>query len=102
MAMQSVMILMGVFALVATVVIVLGRLVFRKTNYMIEKVTFNNGDITLAGTLTLPSTEGTHPAVVLMTGTGPQDRDSVIIPGFRIFQPNCRLSDTARYCRAAL
>lgn len=44
-------------------------------NYTAENVTFNNGAITLAGTLTLPEGDGPHPAVVLITGSGPQDRD---------------------------
>jgi len=34
--------------------------------------------VTLAGTLTLPEGEGPHPAVVLITGSGPQDRDETI------------------------
>lgn len=34
--------------------------------------------ITLAGSLTLPSTPGPHPAVILLTGSGPQDRDESI------------------------
>jgi len=54
--------------------------------YLEEAVTFTNGDITLAGTLSLPETNGQHPAVVLMTGSGPQDRDEMVIPGFRIFE----------------
>ncbi len=33
------------------------------------------GNIVLAGTLTLPSTSGPHPAVVLLSGGGPHDRD---------------------------
>jgi hypothetical protein len=33
------------------------------------------GDIMLAGTLSLPSTAGPHPAVVLLSGGGPHDRD---------------------------
>src|SRR5690606_15295528 len=40
-----------------------------------EEVTFANGDVTLAGTLTLPPGDGPVPAVVLITGSGPQDRD---------------------------
>jgi uncharacterized protein len=32
--------------------------------------------IQLAGTLTLPASAGPHPAVVLISGSGPQDRDS--------------------------
>jgi len=45
--------------------------------YAVEEVTFAGGsaDIQLAGTLTLPPGPGPHPAVVLMTGSGAQDRD---------------------------
>ena len=53
--------------------------------YQIEEVTFSNGAITLSGTLTIPLTDGLHPAVVLMTGSGPQTRDEEIVPGFPIF-----------------
>lgn len=35
-------------------------------------------NVELAGTLTLPDTAGPHPAVVLVTGSGPQDRDETI------------------------
>lgn len=52
--------------------------------YLQEEVVFFNEDIRLAGTLTLPETEGRHPAVILITGSGPQDRDENIL-GFRIF-----------------
>jgi len=37
------------------------------------------GSITLAGTLTRPEGEGPHPAVVLVTGSGPQDRDETLL-----------------------
>ncbi len=37
-------------------------------------VTFANGAVTLAGTLLLPSTPGTHPAVVFLHGSGPEGR----------------------------
>jgi pimeloyl-ACP methyl ester carboxylesterase len=40
--------------------------------------------VTLAGTLTLPAGAGPHPAVVLITGSGPQDRDEAIM-GHRPF-----------------
>jgi len=45
--------------------------------YYSEDVTFNNeqANITLSGTLTLPSKEGNYPAVILITGSGPQNRD---------------------------
>ena len=38
--------------------------------YTVEEVTFANGDITLAGTLTLPPSGGPHAAIVLVTGSG--------------------------------
>ncbi|MBU1345886.1 MAG: alpha/beta fold hydrolase [Alphaproteobacteria bacterium] len=48
--------------------------------YAAEDVTFPNADagIALAGTLTLPAGEGPFPAVVLLTGSGAQDRDETI------------------------
>ena len=36
---------------------------------------FENGEVTLAGTLVLPGGSGRHPAVVLFHGSGPQQRD---------------------------
>jgi len=50
--------------------------------YAVEEVTFPGGspDIQLAGTLTLPRDPGPHPAVVLMTGSGAQDRDETMRP----------------------
>jgi pimeloyl-ACP methyl ester carboxylesterase len=46
--------------------------------YFYEDVTFENNQakVTLAGTLTLPSKEGCYPAVILISGSGPQTRDS--------------------------
>ena len=49
-----------------------------------EEVTFSNGDIVLAGELTFPEGEGPHPAVVMISGSGAQDRDSDL-GGFRLF-----------------
>ncbi len=48
--------------------------------YAAEDVTFRNegAGITLAGTLTLPAGDGPFPAVVLLTGSGAQDRDETI------------------------
>ncbi len=40
--------------------------------------------VTLAGTLTLPPGDGPHPAVVLISGSGPQDRDETVF-GHRPF-----------------
>lgn len=47
--------------------------------YLADEVTFASGDVTLAGTLTLPPGEARVPAVVLITGSGPQDRDEAIL-----------------------
>ncbi|HET7107357.1 MAG TPA: alpha/beta hydrolase [Candidatus Acidoferrum sp.] len=45
--------------------------------YIEEEITFSGGTqgIVLAGTLTLPKGEGPFPAVLLIAGSGPQDRD---------------------------
>ncbi|MEW6702884.1 MAG: alpha/beta fold hydrolase, partial [Bacteroidota bacterium] len=53
--------------------------------YMEEEVAFKSGQILLSGTLTLPKEEGKYPAVILLTGSGPQNRDEEIL-GFKIFQ----------------
>jgi len=49
--------------------------------YKEEEVKFQNkeADITLAGTLTLPESGNNFPAVVLITGSGPQDRNETIV-----------------------
>ncbi len=52
--------------------------------YRQEEVTITSGDVTLAGTLTVPPSAGRHPAVVMITGSGPQNRDETIV-GFKIF-----------------
>lgn len=46
--------------------------------YASEEVTYANGDVKLAGTLTLPPGDGPFPAVVLITGSGPEDRDETV------------------------
>jgi pimeloyl-ACP methyl ester carboxylesterase len=48
--------------------------------YYSEDITFQNkkANITLAGTLTLPKKEGNFPAVILITGSGPQNRDEEV------------------------
>ena len=46
--------------------------------YLEEEVTFENGDVTLAGTLTVPEGDGPFPAVALVSGSGPQDRNEEI------------------------
>lgn len=49
--------------------------------YSAEEVKFDNARdaITLAGTLTIPEGTGRHPAVVLISGSGPQDRDETLM-----------------------
>jgi uncharacterized protein len=49
--------------------------------YYAEDVTFTNAkaQITLAGTLTLPKKEGKFPVVVLISGSGPQNRDEELL-----------------------
>ena len=47
--------------------------------YKIEEVTFQNGTVNLAGTLTLPQGDGPFPAVLLISGSGPQDRDETLV-----------------------
>ncbi len=48
--------------------------------YVADSVAFRNesAGITLAGTLMRPDGDGPHPAVVLISGSGPQDRDSEV------------------------
>ena len=54
--------------------------------YAVEEVTFENKEagVKLAGTLTLPRGKGPFPAVLLISGSGPQDRDEAIF-GHRPF-----------------
>lgn len=49
--------------------------------YEAEDVSFENeaAGLTLAGTLTLPEGAGPHPAVVLISGSGAQDRDETLM-----------------------
>jgi len=44
-----------------------------------EEVAFASGDVTLAGTLTLPPGDGRAPGLLLITGSGPQDRNEEIL-----------------------
>ncbi len=47
-----------------------------------EDVRFRNGNVTLAGTLTLPASKGPHPAVVLIMGSDPNLRMKGWLPRF--------------------
>lgn len=44
--------------------------------YKQEEVRFRNGNVTLSGTLTIPSTRGSNPAIVFTHGGGPDTRDA--------------------------
>ncbi|MEM1182723.1 MAG: alpha/beta hydrolase [Acidobacteriota bacterium] len=54
--------------------------------YLVQGVDFPShaDDVTLAGTLTVPEGAGPFPAVALISGSGPQDRDSFVL-GHRPF-----------------
>ena len=45
-----------------------------------EDLTFRNGDVTLRGTLMIPSTAGPHPAIVMIHGAGPAHRPLGLYP----------------------
>lgn len=49
--------------------------------YRAEEVSLLGGasGVTLAGTLTVPDGPGPHPAVILVSGSGPQDRDESLL-----------------------
>jgi dienelactone hydrolase len=51
------------------------EVVARKVPLRREEVRFHNGEVNLRGTLTSPQQGGPHPAVVLVHGSGPEDRD---------------------------
>lgn len=54
--------------------------------YQQEEITFTNEDITLSGTLSFPDKKTRkYPAIVLLSGSGPQNRDSEIF-GFKPFK----------------
>ncbi|TDE01717.1 alpha/beta hydrolase family protein [Flavobacterium hiemivividum] len=50
-------------------------------SYYSEDITFENpkASISLAGTLTLPKKEGVFPVVILISGSGPQNRDEELL-----------------------
>jgi pimeloyl-ACP methyl ester carboxylesterase len=52
--------------------------------YRSEPLRVTNGPVTLSGTLTIPNGPGPFPAVVLITGSGGQNRDEEVV-GFKVF-----------------
>jgi uncharacterized protein len=53
--------------------------------YTEEEVKVQNGQVVLAGTLTLPRTGKPFPAVVMISGSGAQNRDEEVF-GFKLFR----------------
>ena len=53
--------------------------------YREEEVAVANGEIKLSGTLTIPEGQGPFPAVIMITGSGTQNRDEEIF-GFKLFR----------------
>ncbi len=53
--------------------------------YNLEEVTFQNGELKFTGELMSPKKEGKHPAVIMITGSGPQNRYEELF-GWKIFQ----------------
>jgi pimeloyl-ACP methyl ester carboxylesterase len=54
------------------------RVAERVTPYSQQDITFRNGEVLLAGTLMLPNRVGKHPAMVLVHGSGPEDRNALL------------------------
>ncbi len=75
----------GTFALLPAAIAAARRPVEPPPPYLQREVTFHNDTVTLAGTLSLPPTADKHPALVLLTGSGAQDRDEDVF-GFKIFK----------------
>jgi len=53
--------------------------------YDVEELTFQNGDIKFTGELLRPKKQGKHPAVIMITGSGPQNRYEELL-GWKVFQ----------------
>lgn len=61
-----------------------------------EEVVITGEDCILAGTLTLPDTDPPYPCVVLLSGSGLQDRDEYVM-GFPVFGELARVFDSSGY-----
>ena len=74
-----------VFTSMIAVLILLFVSGFAQTKFSDSEVTIQNGLSTLAGTLSLPSGDAPFPAVILLSGSGPQDRGETIpsIAGYK-------------------
>ncbi|HSL45345.1 MAG TPA: alpha/beta hydrolase [Anaerolineales bacterium] len=78
----------GTFALARAEAPVETPVVQESLPYLEEEVVIENGEVRLAGTLSLPQTSGPHPAIVLVSGSGLQDRNSghPTLPGYEPFK----------------
>lgn len=54
------------------------RTALRVESEKCEDVRFSSGDVQLAGTLISPSTGGKHPAIILVHGSGAENRDYIL------------------------
>ncbi len=81
----------SLYALATLLVLALGMTEARERSegpaelpYDVIEITFTSDDATLAGTLTLPHDDGPHPGLVLVSGSGAQDRDGMNhgMPGY--------------------
>jgi len=63
-----------VFAILLILIVYLGTQAYYHLIYqgIVEKITFQSGDITLSGVLVKPTTPGPHPGIVLLHGSGQQ------------------------------
>jgi dienelactone hydrolase len=52
----------------------------QESSFTEQELSFGDPEWALTGTLTMPNTPGPHPAVVLVHGSGPLDRDETIGP----------------------
>jgi dienelactone hydrolase len=52
----------------------------QESSFTEQELSFGDPEWVLTGTLTMPNTPGPHPAVVLVHGSGPLDRDETIGP----------------------
>ncbi len=50
---------------------------FKDIDYETRDITFKSKDLQLAGTITIPKSDGPFPAVLLVWGPGPQDKDGL-------------------------
>ena len=75
----------GKFDLIKSASILTDSLKISDRFYHEEEVIIKNGNDTIAGTLTIPKTKGPFAAVILITGSGAQNRDEEIY-GFKPFR----------------